>query len=176
VTGYGVYRLIVKASTKSVSRWWGIPTGLFGGLVGGLFSVRGPIYAAYMTARIPDHAPHCPRFFLCSTGFRLLVFLLSGLMLQKEVWWGLLLLVASMLIGLTIGHRRHAKLFREQVGGLISVLLVISGLSLLWKALWFFCLCSVLSPQSCFPQGLSILQVVGRMLSFASMRTSDFQP
>ncbi|MGH8758188.1 MAG: hypothetical protein ACREVW_01525 [Burkholderiales bacterium] len=56
-------------------------------------------------------------------------------MLQKEVWWGVLLLVPSMLLGLTIGHRRHAKLFREQVGDFISVLLVISGLSLLWKAL-----------------------------------------
>jgi hypothetical protein len=44
-------------------------------------------------------------------------------------------LVATPLIGQTIGHRRHAKLFREQVGGFISVLLAISGLSLLWKAL-----------------------------------------
>jgi len=73
--------------------------------------------------------------FSCSTGFRLLVFLLSGLMLQKEVWWGVLLIVPSMLIGLTIGHRRHAKLFRERVGRFISVLLIASGLSLLWKAL-----------------------------------------
>ena len=72
--------------------------------------------------------------FSCSTGFRLLVFLLSGLMLQKEVWWGVLLLVPSMLIGLTIGHRLHAKFSREQVGGFISVLLVVSGLSLLWRA------------------------------------------
>jgi hypothetical protein len=73
--------------------------------------------------------------FACGTGFRLLVFLQSGLMLQKEVWWGVLLIVASMLIGLTIGHRLHAKLSREQVGRFISVLLVVSGLSLLWKAL-----------------------------------------
>lgn len=43
--------------------------------------------------------------------------------------------IAMPLIGLTIGHRLHAKLFREQVSGFISVLLVISGLSLIWKAL-----------------------------------------
>src|SRR6267142_2660365 len=49
VTGYGVYRLIAKASTKSVSRWWGVPTGLFGGLIGGLFGVGGPIYAEQAT-------------------------------------------------------------------------------------------------------------------------------
>jgi uncharacterized membrane protein YfcA len=90
-----------------------------------------------MTARIPDHArmrATLSAVFSCSTGFRLLVFLLSGLMLQKEVWWGVLLLVPSMLIGLTIGHRLHAKLSREQVGGFISVLLITSGVSLLWKA------------------------------------------
>jgi hypothetical protein len=33
--------------------------------------------------------------FACGTGFRLLVFLQSGLMLQKEVWWGVLLLAVS---------------------------------------------------------------------------------
>ena len=67
--------------------------------------------------------------------YRRLVFLLSGLMLQKEVWWGVLLLGPSMLIGLTIGHRLHAKLSREQVGGFITVPLIASGISLLWKAL-----------------------------------------
>jgi hypothetical protein len=137
VTGYGVYRLVAKTSNRSVSRWWAIPTGLVGGLVGGLFGVGGPIYAAYLTARMPDHArmrATLSAVFSYSTGFRLLVFLLSGLMLQKEVWWGVLLLVPSMLIGLTIGHRLHAKLSREQVGGFISVLLIASGLSLLWRA------------------------------------------
>jgi uncharacterized membrane protein YfcA len=106
-------------------------------IAGGLFGVGGPIYAAYMTARIPDHArmrATLSAIFSCSTGFRLLVFLLSGLILQKEVWWGVMLLVPSMLIGLTIGHRLHAKLSREQIGGFISVLLVVSGLSLFWKA------------------------------------------
>jgi uncharacterized membrane protein YfcA len=39
-----------------------------------------------------------------------------------------------MPVGLAIGHRLHAKLTREQVGRFISVLLLISGLSLLWKA------------------------------------------
>jgi hypothetical protein len=138
VTGYGVYRLVAKASAKRLSRWWGIPTGLFGGLIGGLFGVGGPIYAAYMTARIPDHTrmrATLSAIFSFSTGLRILVFLLSGLMLQTEVWWGVLLLVPSMLIGLNIGHRLHAKLSREQVGGFISVLLVASGLSLLARAL-----------------------------------------
>lgn len=137
ITGYGVYRLVVKPSNRSLARWWGIPTGLFGGLVGGLFGVGGPIYAAYMAARIPDHArmrATLSAIFSCSTGLRLLVFLLSGLLLQAEVWWGVLLLLPSMVIGLAIGHRLQARLSRGQVGGFISVLLIASGASLLWKA------------------------------------------
>ncbi len=120
-----------------MSRWWGIPTGLVGGLVGGLFGVGGPIYATYMSARIHDPArmrATLSAVFSFSTGLRLVVYLISGLLLQPEVWWTFLLLLPSMPVGLAIGHRLHAKLTREQVGRFISALLVVSGLSLLWKA------------------------------------------
>jgi uncharacterized membrane protein YfcA len=137
VTVYGIYRLAAKAPATGISRWWGIPTGLIGGLIGGLFGVGGPIYAAYMTARIPDVSrmrATLSALFSFSTGLRVLVYLVSGLMLQTEVWWAFLLLLPAMPIGLAIGHRLHAKLTREQVGRFISVLLVVSGISLLLKA------------------------------------------
>jgi uncharacterized membrane protein YfcA len=138
VTGYGVYRLVTRPSGKPVSRWWGVPTGLMGGLLGGLFGVGGPIYATYMAARIHDPAKMratLSALFSFSTGLRLIVYVISGLLLQSEVWWALLLLLPAMPVGLVIGHHLHARLTREQVGGFISVLLVASGLSLLWKAL-----------------------------------------
>jgi uncharacterized membrane protein YfcA len=138
VTVYGLYRLLTKSSGKPVSRWWGIPAGLVGGLIGGLFGVGGPIYATYMSARIHDPArmrATLSAVFSFSTGLRLIVYLVSGLLLQSDVWWAFLLLLPAMPVGLAIGHRLHAKLTREQVGGFISVLLVVSGISLLWKAL-----------------------------------------
>jgi len=138
VTGYGIYRLLSRPSSKPISRWWGIPTGLVGGLIGGLFGVGGPIYATYMSARIHDPAKMratLSAVFSFSTGLRLTVYLISGLMLQFEVWWAFLLLIPAMPVGLAIGHRLHTKLTREQIGRFISVLLVTSGLSLLWKAL-----------------------------------------
>ncbi len=137
VTGYGIYRLLTRPSNNPVSRWWGIPTGIVGGLIGGLFGVGGPIYATYMAARIHDPSrmrATLSTVFSFSTGLRLTVYLVSGLLLQSEVWWAFLLLLPSMPVGLAIGHRLHTKLTREQVGRFISVLLVISGLSLLWKA------------------------------------------
>jgi uncharacterized protein len=138
VTSYGLYRLVTKPSATPVSRWWGIPTGLMGGLIGGLFGVGGPIYATYMSARIHDPArmrATLSAVFSFSTGLRLTVYLISGLLLRSEIWWAFLLLLPAMPLGLAIGHRLHARLTREQVGRFISVLLVASGISLLWKAI-----------------------------------------
>ena len=138
VTGYGVYRLVTKPSGKPVSRWWGIPTGLLGGLIGGLFGVGGPIYATYLAARIPDPVKMratLSAVFSFSTGLRLTVYVISGLLLQSEVWWAFLLLLPAMPVGLAIGHRLHARLTREEVGRFVSILLIASGSSLLWKAL-----------------------------------------
>ena len=73
--------------------------------------------------------------FAFSTGLRLVVYLISGLLFQSEVWWAFVLLLPSMPVGLAIGHRLQAKLTREHVGRLLSLLLIASGLSLLWKAL-----------------------------------------
>ncbi len=139
VTSYGVYRLLTRPATKLISHWWGIPAGLIGGVIGGLFGMGGPIYATDLAARIPDPAKMRATLlagFSFSTGLRLTVNLISGLLLQSEVWWAFLLLLPSMPVGFAIGHRLHAKLTCEQVGRFISILLVISGLPLLWKAVY----------------------------------------
>jgi uncharacterized protein len=137
VTGYGLYRLIARPSTKPVSRWWAIPTGLVGGLIGGLFGVGGPIYATYMSARIHDPSrmrATLSAVFSLSTGLRMTLYLISGLLLQSEIWWAFLLLLPAMPVGLAIGHRLHSKLTREQISRFVSALLLVSGLSLIWKA------------------------------------------
>ena len=137
VTVYGVYRLVARPSSQPVSRWWGIPTGLVGGLTGGLFGIGGPIYATYLAARIHDAArmrATLSAVFSFSTGLRLTVYLIAGLLLESTVWWAFLLLLPAMPVGLFIGHRLHARLTPRQIGRFVSVLLVASGLSLLWKA------------------------------------------
>jgi uncharacterized membrane protein YfcA len=138
VAGYGAYRLLAPARAASISRAWGVPTGLAGGLVGGLFGVGGPIYAAYMAARLEEPAKMratLSAIFACSTGLRLTVFLLSGLLLRSDVWWGVALMLPGMLLGLHIGHRLHGRLDRKRISIFVSVLLIASGLSVLLRAL-----------------------------------------
>lgn len=138
VLGYGIYRLVARTPATGISRWWGVPAGLAGGLIGGLFGVGGPIYAAYMAARIPDVSrmrATLAAVFTFSTGVRVAVYLVSGLMLQSEVWWAFLILLPIMPVGLFIGHHLHNRLTRNQVSRFVSVLLVASGVSLLWKAI-----------------------------------------
>ena len=59
----------------------------------------------------------------------------SSLAHSNDMPFPLETLIATPLIGLTIGHCLHAKLTRKQIGGFVNVLLAVSGLSLLWKAL-----------------------------------------
>jgi uncharacterized membrane protein YfcA len=51
------------------------------------------------------------------------------------VWITAACLLPFMALGLFIGHRIHLKLNRSQIGRLISMLLLATGASVLWKAL-----------------------------------------
>jgi uncharacterized membrane protein YfcA len=134
VTSYGVYRLLGVKRTVQIGPRWGIVAGLAGGAIGGVIGVGGPIYAAYMSARMQD--PGRMRatisvIFTFSTGVRVVLYFVSGLMLQKEIWWALPLMIPSMVVGLYIGHHLHINLSRDQVLRTISLLLVASGTSVL---------------------------------------------
>jgi uncharacterized membrane protein YfcA len=138
VTGYGLYRLVGTKRIRRLGPRWGYFAGFMGGAIGGVIGIGGPIYAAYMSARMDDPArirATISIVFSFSTGLRVVLYLVSGLMLQAEVWWALPLMFPSMVIGLYIGHHLHLNLSREQVMSTISVLLVASGVSVLVKSM-----------------------------------------
>lgn len=138
VTSYGLLRLLGPKPTRQLGPRWGWAAGLAGGAIGGVLGVGGPIYAAYMSARMQNPArmrATISVIFTFSTGVRVALYLISGLMLQKAVWWALPLMIPSMIVGLYVGHRLHLNLSREQVMRVISVLLVVSGVSVLARVL-----------------------------------------
>lgn len=137
ITTYGLYRLREPIAKTFVSPRWGYLAGLAGGFSGGLFGIGGPVYATYLSRRTNDFAKMratISAIFAVSTGFRVGVFLISGLLLQPEVWWGAVIIWPIMFIGLHIGHRLHGKLNAKHLSVFISVLLIASGISLVMRA------------------------------------------
>jgi len=137
IVGYAGYGLIYRERARIASKWWSIPTGLAGGVSSGLFGMGGPVYVVYLAARIADPAAlraTLSAVFSMNTAARLCLFVFSGLLAQKLVWITALCLLPFMALGLFIGHRMHLKLTPTQIGKLISLLLLATGVSILCKA------------------------------------------
>lgn len=138
IIAYAFHTLRVRGARKPIARWWSVPAGLFGGLIGGMFGTGGAVFAMYYTARIPDVSRMrgtMSAVFVVSTGSRLLLFLLSGLLLNREIWLAFAGLVPLVFAGLYIGHRLHGRLTPLQVARFLSLLLLGSGVSVLMKGL-----------------------------------------
>jgi uncharacterized protein len=138
IFGYAIYSLAYHERTSTCSRWWSIPTGLSGGVISGLFGMGGPMYVVYLARRIAEPArlrATLSTIFSLNAAARLTLFLFSGLLLQLEVWIAALYLLPFMALGLYVGHRIHLRLDRTQIARLVSLLLLGTGVSILWKAL-----------------------------------------
>jgi len=137
ILGYAVYSLVHHGRMRPHSKWWSVPTGFVGGVISGLFGMGGPVYVVYLAGRIvqPAHLrATLSAVFSTNTAARLVLFLFSGLLIQKEVWTTAACLLPFMVVGLLIGHQLHLKLNRSQIGRLISLLLLATGACVIWKA------------------------------------------
>lgn len=137
ILGYGLHSLLTPPRKRSYSRWWAIPVGLSGGLISGLFGMGGPMYVIYLNGRIAEPSrlrATLSTMFTLNTGVRLVLFLVSGLLLQRELWLLALGLMPFMLLGLFLGHRLHLRLTPAHIARVIAILLLLTGVSILTKA------------------------------------------
>lgn len=122
---------------KPISRWWSLPTGLIGGLIGALFGTGGPPYVVYLSHRLHDKTQlrgTLSGLFMLDGALRVITFLIFGLLLQTELLTSLLLALPLMTLGLYLGNKVHLGISHRQQLVIIGGLLLISGGSLLWKA------------------------------------------
>lgn len=134
---FGVRTLLNIHGETTISRWWAMPAGLTGGTVGALFGTGGPPYIIYLSHRLKDKAALRATFsglFIFDGGLRLVSFLAAGLLLQNGMLAALLAALPVMALGLYLGHRAHLGISSLQMLKLIGVLLIGSGVSLIWKA------------------------------------------
>jgi len=124
-------------SEKPISRWWAVPTGFSGGLIGALFGTGGPPFVVYLSHRLHDKTQlrgTLSGLFLLDGAFRLVAFLSLGLLIQADMLNALLLGLPVMAIGLYLGNKVHLGITHRQQLAIIGGLLLLRGGSLLWKA------------------------------------------
>lgn len=136
---FGLRYLFNVHGEKPISRWWSIPTGLSGGLIGAMFGTGGPPYVVYLSHRLHDKTQlrgTLSGLFMLEGALRIAIFVFMGLLLQADIFKSLLLSLPLMALGLYLGNKVHLGVTRRQQLMLIGLLLLGSGGSLLWKA-WF---------------------------------------
>lgn len=137
ILAFAIRNLLNLHGDKLVSRIWAIPAGITGGMVSALFGTGGPPYVIYLTHRIRDKGifrATTSLLFLMEGGLRGVVFALAGLLFQPGLLRAYLFGLPVMALGLWLGSRVHVGITQAQMTRLIGVLLLASGMALLWKA------------------------------------------
>lgn len=133
---YAIYSLLPHQD-KTGSRYWAIPAGVFGGMVGALFSTGGPFYVVYLKLRQLAKGPFratMVTILLIDGGARIAGFAMSGLYTSQALTM-VVILWPVLILGLWIGHHLHIKINQRQFNLGINILLVISGGMLVYKSL-----------------------------------------
>lgn len=135
---FAVRHLLDIHGEEPASRYWAIPASLTGGMVGALFGTGGPPYVIYLSHRIRDKSELRASFsalFFTEGLIRIVSFTMAGLLLGASVWVSYLAALPLVLGALYLGGRAHLGLGAPQMARLIGVLLLVSSVSLLFKAL-----------------------------------------
>jgi hypothetical protein len=135
---FAVRSILNIRSDKPISRGWAVPASLTGGTVGALFGTGGPPYVIYLTHRIHDKSDLRATFsalFFTEGITRIVSFLVAGLLMTTQVWIAYFAALPLILGALYLGGRVHVGLTPLQMTRLVGVLLLVSSVSLLFKAM-----------------------------------------
>jgi len=133
---YSIYSLL-PLSVHAGGRKWAIAAGLGGGAVGALFGTGGPFYVVYFKMRQLNKNQFRATIamtFLIDGGARMAGYALNGLF-TEQVLWLVLALLPVLFAGMYVGHHLHIKIDQHRFNQVISVLLMASGVLLIFKSL-----------------------------------------
>jgi uncharacterized membrane protein YfcA len=135
---YGTYIIVGPPKLVRAPAWLVWPVGVVGGVFSALFGTGGPIYIVYLSARIDDKSAlraTSSLLIALSVWIRVMLFFVTGLLLDRELVTMVLLLLPVMALGLWLGNRLHHALSRGGVLRLIAGLLLFNGIALISRAL-----------------------------------------
>lgn len=132
---YALYTLAGRNPEAVHSRWWAVPAGGLGGLIGTTFGTGGPFYVVYLQMRKLDKTQFRATFaaiFLLDGANRLAGYFFSGL-LTLQFLKLLAMTLPVMLVGIYLGGKVHTSISQDVFRRGISFLLILSGAALLLK-------------------------------------------
>ena len=138
VIAYAIYALFPHASRRVISQGWSWLAGFVGGVTSALFGAGGPPYVIYLSQRglsKEQFRATLGLITMTSISLRVVAFFLTGLLLDPQVWLAAALAVPAALAGVAVGRRIFLRTSREQLARVIAVLLLVSGGSLVLRAL-----------------------------------------
>jgi uncharacterized membrane protein YfcA len=138
VLGFAVYTLLPHGARDVVDSRWGWLAGLAGGITSTLFGAGGPPYAIYLSQRGLSKEQFRATLGLAtltSISLRLVAFLITGLLLNVDVWLKALFAVPACLLGIWIARRIFQRMPRDLLMRAVSLLLLCSGASLIYRAI-----------------------------------------
>lgn len=135
---YAAYGLTRRGPPAVLSRAWGVPVGLVGGMFSALFGTGGVLFALYNAGRIREkdalRATNAAMIMLSSL-VRLLLFGAAGLLTQDGLLATAALLLPALVAGAWFGNRLHASVSAAAVAKAVYAVLVLAGLTLLARSL-----------------------------------------
>jgi len=138
VFGYALYSLFRRESATVVPSAWGWFAGLMGGITSTVFGAGGPPYAIYLSHRGLDKAQFRATMgfaTLTSISLRIVAFLVTGLLLDPRVWVLAIGVVPAALAGTWVARHIFLRISREQLLRAVAVVLLVTGGSLVLRAL-----------------------------------------
>jgi uncharacterized membrane protein YfcA len=138
VCGYALYLMVRRGPRRSFGRAWAAPAGLLSGVIGALFGTGGPPYVVYIAGRISDPAVQratISMMVVLNVGLRVAAFAIAGLLADRHLWLTIAALLPVAWVGVWTGHQLHLRLAPEKTIRLVGVALLVSGASLIARAL-----------------------------------------
>ena len=137
VLAYAVFTLLPHARARVVSPAWAWVAGCAGGITSTVFGAGGPPYAIYLSQRgLTKEQFRATLGFatMTSISLRLAAFVLTGLLLDPDVWLRAIAVVPACLLGIWVARRIFRRLSRDALMRAVAVLLLASGASLIFRA------------------------------------------
>ncbi|HEY4956850.1 MAG TPA: sulfite exporter TauE/SafE family protein [Caldimonas sp.] len=138
IVTYAAWSLLTHIPVRPIRTRWAAPAGIAGGAFTALYGTGGPIYTIYLARRIaePTRVRASIAVLVFGTAWaRLALFSSTGLLFQPSLLRLAFLILPCAVAGYFIGSHLHGRLKPAHASRVIWGLLILSGLSLLVRAI-----------------------------------------